>query len=111
MLKDCAYCCKQAKTFTSIGNEIEFTGTVHGSVGINYVLKFDSNAFSINKRYKYVDPFHAEMQGGDEQIVNCVLTAHKAFFFQIREVLDFRGEESLISKSYVWVKKRKRTVL
>lgn len=90
-----------------IGDEIEYKGKVHGSIGLGFELQLNKNAFSMHKDYRYVNPDRLSMPGGDEKTLTCMLTARKKGCYVIKEIQDFRGEKRLLSRSYVLVHKRK----
>lgn len=92
----------------SIGDELEYRGTVYSSVGLDFELHYNKNAFSLRKDYRYVNPDKSSMPGGDEESLSYMLTARKKGCYVIREVQVFRGKKRLLSRSYVLVRNRKK---
>lgn len=66
---------------------IEFTGTVYGSVGLEYNIIFSKEAFKVNKTYKYLYPkdMEAGLDGADEALVKYILEPQKKGLFRITE--------------------------
>lgn len=95
---------KGSNIILGFGEDIQYKGIVHGSVGINYVLEYDKTAFKQHKVLSYTDPSKAHMCGGDRQEVIYTLTALKEGDFLIKEIEDFRGERTVIKESIIHVK-------
>ncbi len=87
-----------------VGDEIQYRGIVHGSVGIHYFLEYDIPAFKEHKVLSYTEPDIAHLPGGDEQEVVYTLTALKSGRYVIVEIDDFRGEKTVRRENIVVVK-------
>ena len=95
---------KGNKIVLCTGEDIQFQGVVHGSVGINYALEYDKTAFNEYKVLSYTNPSRAHMCGGDKQDVIYTLTALKEGDFLIKEIEYFRSERTIIKENFVQVK-------
>ena len=81
-----------------LGKEDEgvfFTGKVHGSVGISFLIGGDLDAFEIERNGHYLHPelMAKGMCGGDEEELTYYLRPKKRGSFVVNLIEDFRGEE------------------
>lgn len=78
-----------------VGETVEFKGTIHGSVGIEDYLDYDKTAFDLEEDERYLNPDHENLLGGDKKSVTFKLTAKKAGTFTIKEMQNFRGNNTV----------------
>ena len=76
-----------------IGDTIRFEGRVHASVGFNYKLDFDTDAFDSEEefRYSYPKKMAERLCGGDDAVRRFYLVPKKKGVFVIKEQIYFRG--------------------
>ena len=73
---------------------IVFSGKHWGSVGYEYKLVYEDDAFAMRRRlvYKHPEMVEAELPGGDEATLTYDLTPLERGTFVIREQSFFRGD-------------------
>ena len=73
--------------------KIVLSGRVHGSVGINYTVKYPQDAFDVEMTISYHHPDKMEqgMCGGDDAIRQYTLIPKKRGRFTVIEEESFRG--------------------
>ena len=90
-----------------LGDVLCFLGKSHSSVGYQYYLEFDTDAFKMETQVKdlykpreedfVIDKHTGEQRfrrpcGGDKSAITYTLTATKTGVYQIREIVAFRGD-------------------
>ena len=90
-----------------IGQELQFDGIIHGSVGLAYYLEFDESAFEIKSRRYYTNSDFEKnpCPGGDEERIIYTLTPIKKGEFTVKEMNNFRGAKSVVKEHFYIVKK------
>lgn len=90
-----------------VGDTLTFTGTIHASVGLEYEIEYDNNAFKTVINEEVLSPEKMNMPGADKHSVTYSLTATKAGKFNIKEYELFRGDKRLIKTTKVIVNQAK----
>ena len=90
-----------------LGDTIQFKGSYHASVGLDYYLEYDKSAFSITETSNYENPSRSHMPGGDRKEVTYTLSCLKTGNFQIKEIESFRGNENVIAEHLIHVRDSK----
>lgn len=83
-----------SKMIISIGNEIKYSYPIHGSVGTEYRIEYDSTAFQMSCTTVYDDPISVAlgMCGGDKAVRTCKLRPLKLGEYTIKIIHEFRGD-------------------
>ena len=76
-----------------LGCDIEYSYSVHGSVGYSYHVEYDEEAFSLSKNMEYNNPDAVAkgMCGGDKAVLTTTLTPKQKGKFTVKIIHTFRG--------------------
>lgn len=76
------------------GTVLEYSATVHSSVGSYWHAEFDKTAFDFEDTFRYYDPNYEQNPncGGDAGLKTVYFKAKKKGTFTIRILHDFRGD-------------------
>lgn len=86
---------EDSKIIIPLGFKIQYSHSVHGSVGYDYNVEYDKKAFNLseNMKYKSPDAVAKGMCGGDEAILTSTLTPMQKGRFKIKIIHTFRGNQ------------------
>ncbi|MCM1140597.1 MAG: hypothetical protein NC453_18660 [Muribaculum sp.] len=86
--------------------EIQYSHSIHGSVGYNYSVEYDKRAFKLseNLKYKKPDAVAKGMCGGDEAILTSTLTPMQKGKFTVKIIHTFRGSQERVITHVITVK-------
>ena len=85
-----------------VNETITLSGTVHGSVGLDFIVECDETAFKVKREIKRDHPF-SNAPGADRSTVTYKITPKKEGMFTITSYVDFRGEKEDVKKYLVSV--------
>ena len=91
-----------------LGESLDFSGKFHGSVGLMYFLEYVSDAFDAKKSFKYDRPEYSKpggttAAGGDSGVLTYTLIPRRTGEFLVREISDFRGDQTVLRETTVLV--------
>ena len=91
-----------------LGESLVFAGKCHGSVGVRYCLDYLQDAFDAKKSFKYDRPEYSNPSstiaaGGDSAILIYTLIPRWTGEFLVREISDFRGDQTVLRETTVLV--------
>ena len=86
-----------------VNETITLSGTVHGSVGLDFIVECDETAFKVKREVKRNHPFN-KAPGADRGTVTYKITPKKEGMFTITSHVDFRGDTQNVIKYLVSVK-------
>lgn len=84
---------KDSSVSIGMGNSLQYSHSVYGSVGSGYRVEYDKQAFSMDYTAEYDDPeaVAAGMCGGDSAVQTCIFKPLKRGKYTIRIIHEFRG--------------------
>ncbi len=85
-----------------VNETITLSGTVHGSVGLDFIVECDETAFKVKRKVKRDHPL-SNAPGADRATVTYKITPKKEGIFTITSHVDFRGEMEDVKKYLVSV--------
>ena len=90
-----------------VNETIILSGTVHGSVGLDFIVECDETVFNVKREEKLDEPWRHD-EGSDSGTVTYKITPKKEGMFTITTYVDFRGDKEEVKKYVVAVKRRSR---
>lgn len=75
----------------NLDDAIQYSHSIHVSVGLSYRLIYDKNAFKISCHTKYDNSNAADMCGGDSANTTCTLKSIKKGIFIVKAIHEFRA--------------------
>lgn len=77
-----------------LGEAIQYSDKVHGSVGIGYRVEYDKEDFKMDSTSEFDNPGSIARRecGGDSAVKTCILTPLRKGTFTVRIIHEFRGE-------------------
>ena len=86
-----------------VNETIILSGTVHGSVGLDFIVECEESAFNVKREEKLDEPWRHD-EGSDSGTVTYKITPKKEGMFTITTYVDFRGDKEDVKKYVVSVK-------
>ena len=90
-----------------VNETIILSGTVHGSVGLDFIVECEESAFNVKREEKLDEPWRHD-EGSDSGTVTYKITPKKEGMFTITTYVDFRGDKEDVKKYVVSVKNKKQ---
>lgn len=97
---------KDSNISVPFGWYIQYSHSVHESVGFGYNVEYDKNAFELSEKLKYNNPdaIAKGMCGGDQAILTSTLTPKHTGNFTVKVIHTFRGNEERILKYNITIR-------
>lgn len=90
-----------------LNETITLSGTVHGSVGLDFFVECEETAFDVKREEKLDHPV-SSAPGDDGGTVTYKITPKKEGMFTITTYVDFRGDKEDVKKYVVSVKNKNK---
>lgn len=87
-----------------LGDVMQYSHSIHPSVGFNYSMVYDENAFNLSYDIKYDDRYGLDKEGGDLANKTYTLKSLKKGFFKVKVIHLYRGETERIITYKIIVK-------
>ena len=75
----------------NLGDIIQYSHSIHPSVGFEYSMVYDENAFKLSCNIKYDDDYDPNEDGGDSANQTYTLKSLKKGIFKVKVIHLFRG--------------------
>lgn len=97
---------KDSKINITLGGQLRYSHSIHGSVGYDYKIEYDETAFVLTKQIKYDNPDAVSkgMCGGDSAVLTSTLIPQKKGKYIIKVIHTFRGNVNSVITYHITVK-------
>lgn len=87
-----------------LGDVMQYSHSIHPSVGFDYSMEYDEKAFNLSYDIKYDDRYDPDKEGSDSANQTCTLKSLKKGFFKVKVIHLYRGKTERIITYKIIVK-------